>query len=82
MYLNPNNFKQKSYLVTKNKTNNYLLLQEKFIQQLINIQKQNKVSITSIFYSYLQMNYQSKIEQIDKLKTWLDSFRPYIACNS
>lgn len=51
-------------------------LYEKFIQQLIVLTRQNEFSLASLLNDYLQMNYQLKLEQIDKLKTWLDSFRP------
>jgi hypothetical protein len=51
-------------------------LYEKFIRQLIVFTQQKKLNLTSLFNSYLQMNYPIKLEQIDCLKTWLDSFRP------
>ncbi|MBE9142074.1 Fic family protein [Planktothrix mougeotii] len=50
---------------------------DKFIQQIIVLNQQKEFSLTALINSYLTMNYQVKLEQIDKLKTWLDSFRPF-----
>ncbi len=51
-------------------------LYEKFIQQVTILGKQKEFSLTSSIDNYLIMNYQLKLEQIDKLKAWLDGFRP------
>jgi Fic family protein len=51
-------------------------LYEKFIQQVIILGKQKGFSLTSSIDKYLMMNYQTKLERIDKLKVWLDGFRP------
>jgi Fic family protein len=65
---------------TKSARDNHLLfssqLYEKFIQQLVVLSQQKEFLLTFLFNNYLVMNYQFKLEQIDKLKTWLDSFRP------
>lgn len=50
---------------------------DKFIQQIIVLSQQKEFSLTALINSYLTMNYQLKLEQIDKLKTWLDGFRPF-----
>ncbi len=53
-------------------------LYDKFIQQLIAFTQQKEISLDVLFTHYLRkMNYQLKLEQIDKLKTWLDGFRPF-----
>jgi Fic family protein len=51
-------------------------LYEKFIQQVIILGQGTGFSLTSSIENYLMMNYQLKLERIDKLKTWLDEFRP------
>ena len=60
-----------------NKSNKSASLYAKFIRQLIVLTSQKDFLLTSLIKNYLQMNYQIKLEQIDKLKTWLDSFRPF-----
>ncbi|PSB51218.1 Fic family protein [filamentous cyanobacterium Phorm 6] len=52
-------------------------LYEKFIQKLIILGKQKEFSLTSSIDNYLIMNYRLKLERIDKLKAWLDGFRPF-----
>jgi Fic family protein len=52
-------------------------LYDKFIQKLIILGKQNEFSLTSSIDNYLIMNYRLKLERIDKLKAWLDGFRPF-----
>jgi Fic family protein len=52
-------------------------LYEKFIKQLIVLSQQKEFSLTSLLNNYLIVNYQLKLEQIDKLKAWLDGFRPF-----
>ncbi|MCT7975781.1 Fic family protein [Laspinema olomoucense] len=49
----------------------------KFIQQLRGLSQQKDLSVTALITHYLLMNYQLKLEQIDKLKSWLDGFRPF-----
>lgn len=50
---------------------------EKFIQQILVLSQYQEFSLTALINSYLMSNYQLKLEQIDKLKTWLDGFRPF-----
>ncbi len=52
-------------------------LYEKFIQKVIILCKQKEFSLTSSIDNYLMMNYRLKLERIDKLKAWLDGFRPF-----
>jgi Fic family protein len=52
-------------------------LYEKFIQKVIILSKQKEFSLTSSIDKYLMMNYRLKLERIDKLKAWLDGFRPF-----
>ena len=52
-------------------------LYEKFIQKVITLGKQKEFSLTSSIDNYLIMNYRLKLERIDKLKAWLDGFRPF-----
>lgn len=52
-------------------------LYEKFIQKVIILGKHKKFSLTSAIDNYLMMNYRLKLERIDKLKAWLDGFRPF-----
>lgn len=52
-------------------------LYEKFIQQVIILGQQKEFSLTSSIDNYLMMNYRLKVERIDKLKAWLDGFRPF-----
>lgn len=52
-------------------------LYEKFIQKVIILGKQKEFSLTSSIDNYLIMNYRLKLERIDKLKAWLDGFRPF-----
>jgi len=52
-------------------------LYEKFIQKVIILGKQKEFSLTSWIDNYLMMNYRLKLERIDKLKAWLDGFRPF-----
>lgn len=50
---------------------------DKFIQQIIVLSQQKNFSLTALINGYLTMNYKLKLEQIDKLKNWLDGFRPF-----
>jgi Fic family protein len=52
-------------------------LYEKFIQKVIILCQQKEFSLTSSIDNYLMMNYRLKLERIDKLKAWLDGFRPF-----
>lgn len=52
-------------------------LYDQFIQRLIILSQQGEFSLTSLINNYLTVNYQLKLEQIDKLKAWLDGFRPF-----
>ncbi|MDJ0800979.1 MAG: Fic family protein [Calothrix sp. MO_167.B12] len=52
-------------------------LYEKFMQQIIGLSQQKDFSLTALISHYLMINYQLKLEQIDKLKAWLDDFRPF-----
>lgn len=52
-------------------------LYEKFIEKVIILGKQKEFSLTSSIDNYLIMNYRLKLERIDKLKAWLDGFRPF-----
>jgi Fic family protein len=52
-------------------------LYEQFLAYLIGLSKQQTIlNLDQVINSYLDMNNLSKLEQIDKLKSWLDSFRP------
>jgi Fic family protein len=51
-------------------------LYEQFIQRLIILSQPEKFSLTALINEYLTVNYQLKLEKIDKLKAWLDAFRP------
>jgi hypothetical protein len=51
-------------------------LYERFIQRLIILSQQENFSFTALINDYLIVNYQLKLEKIDKLKAWLDDFRP------
>ncbi len=52
-------------------------LYEKFIQKLMVLGQQEEFSLTSLINNYLMMNDQLKLEKIDRLKGWLDGFRPF-----
>lgn len=52
-------------------------LYEKFIQKLMVLGQQEGFSLTSLINNYLMMNDQLKLEKIDRLKGWLDGFRPF-----
>ncbi|MCC3498886.1 MAG: Fic family protein [Microcoleus sp. PH2017_15_JOR_U_A] len=52
-------------------------LYDKFIQKVIILGQQKEFSLTSSIDNYLMMNYRLKLERIDKLKAWLDGFRPF-----
>lgn len=51
-------------------------LYEKFIEQVIGLSQHKEFSLTALISNYVTMNDQLKLEQIDKLKVWLDGFRP------
>ncbi|MBO0352005.1 Fic family protein [Phormidium pseudopriestleyi FRX01] len=52
-------------------------LYEQFVQRLIILSQQAEFSLTSLINNYLNVNYQLNLEKIDKLKVWLDGFRPF-----
>jgi Fic family protein len=52
-------------------------LYEKFIRRLTILGQHKEFSLTSSIDNYLIMNYRLKLERIDKLKAWLDGFRPF-----
>lgn len=49
---------------------------EAFMQRLIGLSQQDGFCTGACIQDYLTMNHQSKLEQIDRLKAWLDGFRP------
>jgi hypothetical protein len=49
---------------------------ETFMQRLIGLSQQDGFCLTACIQDYVTMNHQSKLEQIDQLKAWLDGFRP------
>lgn len=49
---------------------------ETFIQKAIELSPQEGFCLTACIQDYIAMNHQSKLEQIDRLKAWLDGFRP------
>jgi Fic family protein len=52
-------------------------LYDQFLAYLISLSKQQTIlNLDQLINSYLDMSNLSKLEQIDKLKGWLDSFRP------
>ena len=55
----------------------YSQLYERFIDQIIGLSQKKDFSLTALISNYISMNYQLKLEQIDKLKAWLDDFRPF-----
>jgi Fic family protein len=57
--------------------NDHSTLYSKFIEQLIVLSQHQENSLASLINDYLTVSYQSKLEQIDKLKSWLDDFRPF-----
>ena len=58
--------------------NNLLLsLYNEFIAKAIAIKKYCGCDLSSLLNTYLKMSQLSKIEQINKLKNWLNSFRPF-----
>lgn len=52
-------------------------LYENFMQRVIALSQQANFSLSALIEHYLTMNYQLKLERIDKLKAWLDEFRPF-----
>lgn len=52
-------------------------LYENFMQRVIALSQQANFSLSGLIEHYLTMNYQLKLERIDKLKAWLDEFRPF-----
>ncbi len=50
---------------------------EKFIRRLTILDQQKDFSLTSSINNYLMINCQPKLERIDKLKAWLNEFRPF-----
>ena len=58
-------------------TSSYSQLYELFIDQVIGLSRKKDFSLTALITNYISMNYQIKLEQIDKLKAWLDEFRPF-----
>ncbi|MDH6106539.1 Fic family protein [Anabaenopsis tanganyikae CS-531] len=55
----------------------YSQLYQRFIEQVIGLSQKKDFSLTALISNYISMNYQLKLEQIDKLKAWLDDFRPF-----
>jgi Fic family protein len=49
---------------------------ENFMRRLIGWSQQTNFSLSAAIEDYVTMNYRLKLEQIDRLKTWLDEFRP------
>lgn len=52
-------------------------LYERFIQHLIGLTQQSGFSVTALIQDYLRVNDRDKFAEIDKLKGWLDGFRPF-----
>lgn len=52
-------------------------LYENFMQRLIALSQQANFSLSALIEHYLTMNSQLQLEQSDKLKAWLDEFRPF-----
>jgi Fic family protein len=52
-------------------------LYENFMRRLIALSQQANFSLSAAIEDYLTMNYRLKLERIDKLKAWLDEFRPF-----
>jgi Fic family protein len=51
-------------------------LYENFMRRLIGLSQPVNFSLSATIEDYLTMNYRLKLERIDKLKVWLDEFRP------
>ncbi len=47
-----------------------------FMRWLIDLSQRANFSLSTAIEDYVTMNYRLKLERIDKLKTWLDEFRP------
>lgn len=52
-------------------------LYDNFMRRLIGLSQQASFSLSAAIEDYLTMNYRLKLERIDKLKAWLDEFRPF-----
>ena len=52
-------------------------LYDNFMRRLIGLSQQANFSLSAAIENYLTMNYRLKLERIDKLKAWLDEFRPF-----
>ncbi len=52
-------------------------LYENFMRRLIGLSQQANFSLSTTIEDYLTMNYRLKLERIDRLKIWLDEFRPF-----
>ncbi len=52
-------------------------LYENFMRRLIGLSQQANFSLSAAIENYLTMNYRLKLERSDKLKAWLDEFRPF-----
>ena len=52
-------------------------LYENFMRRLMGLSQQANFSLSAAIEDYLTMNYRLKLERIDKLKAWLDEFRPF-----
>jgi Fic family protein len=52
-------------------------LYENFMRRVIGLSQQANFSLSASIKDYLTMNYRLKLERIDKLKSWLDEFRPF-----
>lgn len=55
-------------------------LYDQFIRKVMVLrqqQGQKEFSLVTLVQDYLTINYPSKLEEIDQLKSWLDDFRPF-----
>jgi Fic family protein len=52
-------------------------LYENFMRRLMGWSQQANFSLSAAIADYVTMNYRLKLERIDRLKTWLDEFRPF-----
>ncbi len=51
-------------------------LYDDFMRRVIGLSQRANFSLSGSIKDYLTMNYRFKLEKIDKLKAWLDGFRP------
>ncbi|WP_242032960.1 Fic family protein [Oscillatoria sp. FACHB-1406] len=52
-------------------------LYEQFLRRLMDLSQQANFSLSAAIEDYLTMNYRLKLERLDRLKAWLDEFRPF-----